>query len=161
MLRFRIGSIQVEVRPSHLLVAGFLAWNWMPSAAARSPDGVAALLIGAGVVFVSILVHELGHALVARAYGYRPQIVIEWFGGHTQPNAGEPIPWFKDILLTAAGPIFGFTLGVLGVLGLSLLGGGIGIDRDPRAPLAIQARETFENGSDVLGSAADACPLFS
>ena len=149
MLRFRIGSIPVEIRPSHLLVAGLLAWNWMPSAAAHTPDGVAALLLGAGVVLVSILVHELGHAFVARAYGYRPQIVIEWFGGHTQPNAAGPIPWFKDILLTAAGPIFGFTLGVLAALGLILLTGGIGIDRDPRAPVAIQALGFFARANIV------------
>jgi Zn-dependent protease len=143
MLRFRIGSIPIEVRPSHLLVAGLLAWHWMPSAAARSPQAVPALLIGSVVVFVSILVHELGHALMARAFGYQPQIVIEWFGGHTQPNAGEPIPWVKDILLTAAGPLFGFVLGVLAVVGLFLLTGGLDVGRDPAAPVMIQALRFF------------------
>src|ERR671918_349158 len=142
MLRFRIASIPVEVRPSHLLVAGLLAWSWMPSAATRAPDAIAALLIGALVVFISILVHELGHALAARAFGYQPEIVIEWFGGHTQPNAGANIPWTREILLTAAGPAFGFALGAFALVGL-IMSDGLGIYNQPHAPLAVEALGFF------------------
>src|SRR5919198_1847508 len=138
MLRFRIGSIPVEVRPSHLLVAGLLASLWMPSAATRAPDAIPALLVGVVVVFVSILVHELGHAVAARAFGYQPTIVIEWFGGHTQPNAATAIPWARDILLTAAGPAFGFALGALARVGLVATHGLDSYHR-PDAPLGVEA----------------------
>jgi Zn-dependent protease len=124
MLRFQIASIPVEVRPTHLLIAGYLAWISMPGM--RAPEvatAVLALLGGMFVVFVSILVHELGHAAVARAYGYRPAIVIEWFGGHTTPNAPGPIPWLKDVLLTLAGPMFGLGLGVVALVGFLAVGG--------------------------------------
>jgi Zn-dependent protease len=64
------------------------------------------------IVFVSVLVHELGHAVVSRAFGYQPTITLAWMGGHTHPNAPGPIPWHKDVVLTLAGPLFGLLLGV-------------------------------------------------
>ena len=39
------------------------------------------MLFWVGAVFVSILVHELGHALAARAYGWEPWITLHGFGG--------------------------------------------------------------------------------
>jgi Zn-dependent protease len=125
MLRFRLGRIPVEVHPSHLLVAAFLAYSFVP----QGPNGPLAsgstllslVIAGAIVVFVSILVHELGHALVAVAYGYRPQIQLAWLGGNTRPNATGPIPWHRDVLLTLAGPLAGFLLYIVGkqVLGFA------------------------------------------
>src|SRR5690242_2027705 len=83
MFRFRLGPIPVEVRASHLVVAALLAWSWMPAAQSGDQRALPAIAAGAVVVFISILFHELGHATVALAYGYRPSIVIEYFGGHT------------------------------------------------------------------------------
>lgn len=126
MLSFKVGSIPVEVRPTHLLIAAWLAYMWMPSVQAPGTPMqivVVALLAGMFAVFVSILVHELGHAAVARAYGYQPAIVIEWFGGHTTPNAPGPIPWSKDVLLTLAGPMFGLGLGILAAVVFLATGG--------------------------------------
>jgi Zn-dependent protease len=64
------------------------------------------------IVFVSVLVHELGHAVASRAFGYQPTITLAWLGGHTQPNAPGPIPWGRDVVLTLAGPLFGLLLGL-------------------------------------------------
>jgi Zn-dependent protease/Flp pilus assembly protein TadD len=64
------------------------------------------------VVFISILVHELGHAFTMKAFGYQPSVVIEWFGGRTSPNTNQPIPWLKDVALTLAGPLAGLALGL-------------------------------------------------
>ena len=65
------------------------------------------------VVFVSVLVHELGHALVGRAFGGRPEIRLEAFGGVTFPQfTTRPGPG-RQFLLSAAGPAFGLCLGVL------------------------------------------------
>src|SRR5215813_1608069 len=118
MLRFRLGSIPVEVHYSHFLVAAMLGSNL---ARGVSPaEAFARLAVWIAVVFVSVLTHELGHALVSRAYGYRPRIQLVWTGGLTQPNAPGPIPWHRDILLTLSGPVFG--LGLFAVaLGLSAI----------------------------------------
>ncbi len=61
------------------------------------------------VVFVSILVHELGHALAARKFGYHSTIVLHGFGGvtiipHAQFTRGQSI-W-----VSLSGPLAGFLL---------------------------------------------------
>jgi Zn-dependent protease len=113
MFRFRIASIPVEVQASHLLVSGAIAFSFSPPDR-PGPTGSMAfqVLSWMVIVFVSVLIHELGHAVVSRAFGYQPSIVLAWMGGHTHPNAPGPIPWHKDVLLTLAGPLFGLMLGV-------------------------------------------------
>ena len=92
-----------------LLGAGFL----------RNPDFVpgVALLVLALVFFISILVHELGHAFAFRYYGIHSRIVLYWMGGLAIPDAGGP--WSRptsnlnphqQIVVSLAGPIFGFLL---------------------------------------------------
>src|SRR5580700_4129530 len=67
-----------------------------------------------GVVFVSVLFHELGHALVARRYGYRPWIELYGMGGLTHLERGEETAhpsWTSDLAIAVAGPLFGLALG--------------------------------------------------
>ncbi len=100
MLRFRLGRIPVEVHFSHLFMAALLTWSFFPRAAggweghsaAFTPSDLVYLALGTAVVFGSVLIHELGHALVSLGFGYRPSIQLVWMGGNTQPNAGGPIP---------------------------------------------------------------------
>ena len=63
-----------------------------------------------GCLFGSILVHELGHALVAQKYGWAPRIVLYHFGGLApfQPSWGYTRK--RSILLLLAGPGAGFLL---------------------------------------------------
>src|SRR5690242_10820245 len=120
MLRFRLGRIPVEVHPSHWLVAAFLAYSFLPGAVGNGgladPRFLTLLLAGMAVVFVSLLVHELGHAVAGLAFGYRPSIQLVWFGGLTRSNTNGPILWWRELLLTAAGPAFGFLLYALALL---------------------------------------------
>ncbi|MCL2179203.1 MAG: hypothetical protein FWB81_07325, partial [Cystobacterineae bacterium] len=107
MFRFPIGKIPVEVRVSHvafsLLLAFFLSRN-----APITP--VAAVLSWVAVISLSVLVHELGHALTSLAFGYRPSVVLVAMGGYTLTPAETPIPWLKEIALTLAGPLAGYLL---------------------------------------------------
>ncbi len=61
-------------------------------------------LIGWGVaVFLSVLIHELGHALAMRSFGdHRVGIVLYGFGGYAQGSV--PHTRSQDLQLTAAGP---------------------------------------------------------
>jgi Zn-dependent protease len=78
-------------------------------------------------VVLCILLHELGHALVMRAYGYEASIVLYSFGGLAIPRGRrygfrEPGPW-GQILISLAGPASGFILAAVLALGLRYLGG--------------------------------------
>lgn len=78
-------------------------------------------------MIVCILLHELGHAVVMQAYGYRPSIVLYSFGGLAIPHPGRngvrrPGPW-GDMLIAFAGPASGFLLAAVLALGLHYLGG--------------------------------------
>jgi len=62
---------------------------------------------------ISILAHEMGHALAMRAYGYWPAITLYGFGGVTTCDSntyGATRTTTSKIVTTAAGPGVGFTI---------------------------------------------------
>lgn len=70
--------------------------------------------------FASLLVHELGHAVVGRALGGgHPQIHMAWLGGVCHNPDGR---WTRGegIAMTAAGPLSSLALGALAVVFLGL-----------------------------------------
>jgi len=71
-------------------------------------------------VTVSIIIHELGHALTARHFGSDPEILLHSMGGLTS-HARIPSR-AKDMLIIAAGPGAGFLF--VGVLFLVMLSTG-------------------------------------
>ncbi len=96
-LNFRVLGIPVRVHPLFWLVTLFMKPAASPKAAA----------IWVFAVFVSILIHELGHAIVARACGFAPWIVLHGFGGLAiyQPTYHN---WKRQVLISLAGPGAGF-----------------------------------------------------
>ncbi len=78
-------------------------------------------------VTLCILLHELGHAVVMREFGYDASIVLYSFGGLAIPRGRrmgtrEPGAW-AQILILLAGPGSGFILALLLVVALHYLGG--------------------------------------
>jgi Zn-dependent protease len=141
MFRFRLGAIPVQVHVSHLLISALLAWSFAQSERNatewpgrilldanhpnRTPTLVMVMLLWALIISISVLVHELGHALSARAFGYAPQIQLIGLGGRTTPHAPGQIPWHREVLFTLAGPFAGLLLGVVSgavLLALEALG---------------------------------------
>jgi Zn-dependent protease len=58
-------------------------------------------------VFVSILIHEMGHAVMQRHYGGHPWITLYGFGGLSSCNDCDRRP-VSQILISFAGPFAGF-----------------------------------------------------
>ena len=110
---FVLFGFPVRVHPFFWLVTLFLGY--------QSRD-LRTLLACVAAIFVAILVHELGHAAVMRAYGLRPAITLHGLGGVTSDRgSGQFLPRlyaFEQILISAAGPAAGFLLAaaVCGVL---------------------------------------------
>jgi Zn-dependent protease len=99
-LHFRVFGVPVRVHP----------WFWIVSLLLGMGGGEAdplQTLIWVAVVFVSILVHELGHAFLQRYYGGRPWITLYSFGGLASCNDCDRSPR-SQILISLAGPVAGF-----------------------------------------------------
>lgn len=68
------------------------------------------------IVLISVLVHELGHALAMRAFGYGAWIELHALGGLTHwvtPVGHAPTTPKERFLVTLAGPMSGLALGGL------------------------------------------------
>jgi stage IV sporulation protein FB len=118
-LRFRLFGIPVTVSPWFWL-AGLIT-GWQPDIR-KHPDF---LLIWIGCFFVSILVHEMGHALTALAFGWPPEVYLYGFGGLAvyRPTSGRTTG--RSILISFAGPAAGFLLiGFILLLGMVLVASG-------------------------------------
>jgi Zn-dependent protease len=63
------------------------------------------------VVFISVLFHELGHALIGRRFGLSPQITLYSMGGLTSWSEAKEISPAKHLAISLAGPAAGFLLG--------------------------------------------------
>jgi len=99
----KIFGIPVKIDPSFLFICALLAYSRL-----SQPSFLIEWLI---VIFVSILVHELGHALVVRSFGLSPQIMLYSMGGLTSWTDEKGISHAKHIAISLAGPFAGFIFG--------------------------------------------------
>ncbi len=100
-LRFRLFGIPVRIHPIFWLSSMLIVWDG---------DRLDRVLVGVLCVLVSVLVHELGHALVSRRYGYPSEIVLYFLGGYA--TTASFAKW-RQIAVTAAGPAIGLLLFVM------------------------------------------------
>ena len=104
-MKFRISNIPVHVRPSFFLVSLMLS-----AGSIRDPLSVA---LWVATVFVSVLVHELGHALAFTYFGHSPSIELYQMGGVTRGTPGMATSHGRHALISLAGPAIGFLFGGL------------------------------------------------
>lgn len=98
LIAFRV---PIRVHPSFWIAATVLSWD---------SKHVDVVFLWVMCLFVSILVHELGHALMAEAFGWASEIVLYWLGGLTFSNRNiQRTPW-REIAVSLAGPFAGFGL---------------------------------------------------
>ena len=112
-VRLRVLGFPVSIHASFYLVTALFAFF----GGLRTAEVVVWLL----VVGVSILVHELGHALVARRAGAEPTIELYAMGGVTRWAPAEEPTRRTTLAVSLAGPGLGIALGlVVLALGLAL-----------------------------------------
>jgi Zn-dependent protease len=117
-IRFGLLGFQIQIQPSFWWVALVLL---LVGAQDRNP--VDSILLVA-IVFVSIVTHEMGHALAAKRAGLSPVVVIHAFGGFTRWPSSGPVERGKVVAIALAGPIAGLIVAagsVLALVGLSRL----------------------------------------
>jgi Zn-dependent protease len=112
-LRFRLLGIPVRIHPLFWLGAVVTGWQ------NRDPLAVA---LWVACVFVSILVHEYGHGLVAKAFDASPSIVLWGLGGLCYSH-GDRQSKAQRLAVILSGPGAGFLLLALVVVATFLFTG--------------------------------------
>jgi stage IV sporulation protein FB len=106
MPSFRLFGIPVTIRPSFLVIAALIGFT------SRRP--IVYLVAFVAIVFVSILIHELGHALTARSYGAEVEIELNGIGGLTSWSVPDKeLSPGQRALVAAAGSGVGVLFGGL------------------------------------------------
>ena len=109
MLRFHLFAFPVQVHWTFFVLAAFLGMQ---------RQDTALVLIWIAVVFAGVLIHELGHATVARAHGLSPVITLHSMGGLTSWQSTRALSNLQSIAISVAGPLAGFVAGAIGLWSL-------------------------------------------
>jgi Zn-dependent protease len=106
-----------------LVLVGFALGVWhFPALYPGEPTWsyVVAGTTAALLLVLSILVHELSHAVVARANGIKVERIVLWLLGGVAELRGEPRTPRVDVAVAAVGPLTSLVLG--GMFGLAAVG---------------------------------------
>jgi Zn-dependent protease len=104
-LEFHLGKIPVRIQPTFFIMAAFLG---------LAPDeGLLGIVKWIGIVFVSVLLHELGHATAGIAFGLEPRIDVHGMGGTTSWSTRKALSHPQSVIVSLAGPFAGFGVGVV------------------------------------------------
>lgn len=95
------GPIPITILPFFWFLILMIGW--------LSSQTVEGTLIWSSVIFISVLVHEFGHALTAVFFGQKAEIYLEGMGGVTR-REGPSISKWKDFVIVLNGPLAGFSL---------------------------------------------------
>ena len=134
-LPFRLIGIPLHVDVTFLVVLPLLAWAigrnveayarllGLGAGARALGDGWTPWLLGLGAalgLFASVVVHELGHAVVARGYGVRTRRIILWVLGGVAELEDIPRQRGAEAIVAVVGPIVSFALGLVCWSGLGI-----------------------------------------
>ena len=125
----RILGIRVDIHFSLFLIVAFLSWSlatgFLPD---RYPNWTTAAYWSTGFVcalslFVSVLLHEFAHSLVAIRRGYRVEGITLFLLGGVSSIASESRRALDDFVISVVGPLS--SLAIAAVIGLvAVLSGG-------------------------------------
>ncbi|MFB6173661.1 MAG: CBS domain-containing protein [Halobacteriales archaeon] len=143
MRQFRIGSvfgIPIKIDLTFLLVLPLFAWiigsqvgTWvtqldaLPGAAidvgplTAGPMPWVLGAVAAVGLFVGVILHELGHSLVAMRYGFPIDSITLWIFGGIAHLTDMPEDWRQELAIAIAGPIVSIALGAVCYAGFLVL----------------------------------------
>ncbi|MEN3940520.1 M50 family metallopeptidase [Prosthecobacter sp. SYSU 5D2] len=107
MLRFNLFGFPIVIHWVFWLTMAMLGGGFQ----ANTPEAMQRVLVWVVAGFLSILIHELGHATVMRHFGAQQvHIVLHGFGGYAQGQ--RRFQRQQDFFVSAAGPFFQIAAGV-------------------------------------------------
>lgn len=119
--QFPIAGFNIRVTP----------WFWLATALLGiRNDDPRLVVVWVIAVFISIVIHELGHAFAFRYYGYNAHIVLYHFGGLAIPAGGRNVrqSQHSQIVIAAAGPALQVIAAAILIGGLAATGNNVPLD---------------------------------
>ena len=108
MIHFSIFGIPVSIQPFFWITMVLLG----ASGGVDTPQAILELSLFVLAGFISILVHELGHALTIKSYRVPTSITLQAFGGYATYPA-RSLNRLQSFLVTAAGPALQLVLALV------------------------------------------------
>ena len=99
MVHFSIFGIPVNIQPFFWLTMALIGGAFRTD----TPEEILSLCLFVIAGFISILVHELGHALTLKAFRVPSEITLQAFGGYASYPSGI-LTRKQSFLVTAGGP---------------------------------------------------------
>lgn len=153
----KILGFPLRLNPSWFIVAALILFSWGTSLSEEFHSQVVGYSLALALAFsllVSVLLHELGHALVARRLGIGVRgITLDLLGGYTEVDSEAAKP-SHEIAFSLAGPLVSLVLG-LGSAGLAVLL--YGPERTPA--FILMAQLAFSNIIVAVYNALPGLPL--
>lgn len=106
------GRIPIIIHPLFWLCATLIAWFNSPTMQVGPFLGT---LLWLGIIFVSVLFHEFGHAITAVCFKQKTNIQLVALGGVTSYE-GPKLKYLRQFIIVLNGPLFGLILCALAAL---------------------------------------------
>ncbi|MBS1676031.1 MAG: site-2 protease family protein [Actinobacteria bacterium] len=138
--RIRLGrlfGVPIGVQPAWVLIVALIAWSLGASYYPEEVDGISGIaayglgLASALLLFGGVLLHELGHALVARRRGVGIEEIDLWLLGGVARMSGQPTRAVDELAFAAAGPAV--------TLVITIVCGGLAVALPASSPAALRA----------------------
>lgn len=126
-LSFRLVTVRgipVRVHASFVLVLLWAAYiGFASSGGSNWLRGAAFMVVFALLLFLCVILHELGHSLVAQLFGVRVLDITLWPIGGVARIVNLPRQPYQEFLISAAGPAVNIFLGILlGIVAVAWIG---------------------------------------
>lgn len=124
-----VSGVDITVQHSWFLIVLLIAVVIGPRLEQEAPSlGALAYLVGAGfavVLYLSVLLHEVSHAVAARTFKMPvTSINLHFLGGATEIEGEAATPW-REFVVAVVGPLTSLAIGGIAYLFVGTLDGGL------------------------------------
>jgi stage IV sporulation protein FB len=110
---FTVNGIPVRIHITFLLAVAWAAYSGFTTGRTDWTQGVAFMVAFVLLLFLCVLLHELGHSLVAQLFGVHVADITLWPIGGLARITKMPERPYQEFLMTAAGPATNILLVIL------------------------------------------------
>jgi len=143
MASFKVGSvfgIPIKLDSTLLLILPVMAWLigsqvgvsaeqfnqlfGLTFDSAALSTGITPYLLGGSAavgLFIAVLLHELGHSVVAMRYGFPIDSITLWILGGIAQLSDQPEDWRQEMLIAFAGPVVSIAIGAIAYVGVGFI----------------------------------------